>query len=59
MKKYEYKTESFETPSCTGMSTILNKLGKEGWELVSVCPTNSSELGLNEITAFLKREIEK
>ena len=58
MKKYEYTTESFCTPACTGMQTRLNKLGKEGWELVSVCPTNSYESGIAEITAFLKREIE-
>ncbi|MBQ0123965.1 MAG: DUF4177 domain-containing protein [Bacteroidales bacterium] len=58
MKKFEYKTESFNTPACTGMQSKLNKLGKEGWELVSVCPTNSYESGLAEITAFLKREIE-
>ena len=58
MKKYEYRAESFNTPACTGMQSKLNKLGKEGWELVSVCPTNSYESGLAEITAFLKREIE-
>ena len=38
---------------------LLNKLGNEGWELVSVCPTNSYDSGLAEIAAFLKREIEK
>ena len=32
----------FPTPACEGMETQLNKLGKEGWELVSVCPTDSS-----------------
>lgn len=58
MKKFEYTTESFSTPACTGMQSKLNKLGKEGWELVSVCPSNSYESGLSEITAFLKREIE-
>ena len=58
MKKFEYITESFSTPACTGMKTRLNKLGKEGWELVSVCPTNGYDSGITEITAFLKREIE-
>lgn len=41
------------------METQLNKLGKEGWELVSVCPTNSSEYGLSIVTAFLKREVQE
>ena len=57
MKKFEYKTESFGTPACTGMEKQLNKLGKEGWELVSVCPSDSYGNGLCMITAFLKREI--
>ena len=59
MKKFEYITERFSTPACTGMQEKLNKLGNEGWELVSVCPTNSYDSGLAEIAAFLKREIEK
>lgn len=46
MAKFEYKTLDFPTPACTGMELQLNKLGKEGWELVSVCPTNTSEYGL-------------
>ncbi len=57
MTKFEYKTLDFPTPACTGMELQLNKLGKEGWELVSVCPTNTSEYGLAVVTAFLKREI--
>jgi hypothetical protein len=35
----------------------IQKLGKEGWELVSMCPTSSSEYGLEILTAFLKKEI--
>ena len=38
--------------------TEIRKLGKEGWELVSVCPSASSQYGLEELTAFLKKEIE-
>ena len=57
MPKFEYKTLDFPAPACTGMELQLNKLGKEGWELVSVCPTNTSEYGLCVVTAFLKREI--
>ena len=57
MKQFEYKTLDFATPACSGMESKLNKLGKEGWELVSVCPTDSSQYGLAIVTAFLKREI--
>ena len=52
MKKFEYTIERFSTPACTGMQEKLNKLGKEGWELVSVCSTNSYDSGLAEIAAF-------
>ena len=27
------------------MKAEIQKLGKQGWELVSVCPTSSSEFG--------------
>ena len=47
----------FPTLACEGMETQLNKLGKEGWELVSVCPTDSSGYGLAMVTAFLKRQL--
>lgn len=57
MTKFEYKALDFPTPACTGMELQLNKLGKEGWELISVCPTNTSEYGLAVVTALLKREI--
>jgi len=58
MKKFEYKTVDCSLPSgVSGMMTKINKLGKEGWELVSVSPTDSSEYGLSGLTAFLKKEI--
>ncbi len=58
MKKYEYKTVDCSLPSgVSGMMTKINKFGKEGWELVSVSPTDSSEYGLSGLTAFLKKEI--
>ena len=58
MKKFEYKTVDCSLPSgVSGMMTKINKLGKEGWELVSVSPTDSSEYGISGLTAFLKKEI--
>lgn len=57
MKHYEYKALDFSCPACLGMEAQLNKLGKEGWELVSVCPKDSNEFGISTITAFFKREI--
>lgn len=57
MAKFEYITRYFSTPACEGMEKELNELGRQGWELVSVCPTNSSDYGLCGVTAFLKREL--
>ena len=57
MAKFEYKKIDFPTPACEGIEAQLNKLGKEGWELVSVCPTDSSGYGLAMVTAFLKRQL--
>ena len=39
------------------MMKEVEKLGKQGWELVSVCPTMSSQYGMEQLTAFLKREL--
>ena len=58
MKKYEYKYLSCALPSgIDGMMKEVEKLGMQGWELVSVCPTMSSQYGIEELTAFLKKEI--
>ena len=57
MKTFDYKHIEASTPSGVGkMMTEIRKLGKEGWELVSVCPTSSSEFGIEIVTAFLKKE---
>ena len=58
MKQFDYKHISCSLPSGTNkMMAEIRKLGKEGWELVSVAPTASSQYGLEELTAFLKKEI--
>ena len=60
MKQYQYKEISCGLPSgVANMMKQMNKLGADGWELVSVCPTSSSEYGLDGLSAFLKKEIEK
>lgn len=57
MKKFEYKHLCCPLPAgVEKMMTEVQKLGKQGCELVSVCPTSSSEFGLDELTAFLKKE---
>ena len=41
MKKFDYKHLSCPLPSGVDkMMTEIQKLGKQGWELVSVCPTS-------------------
>lgn len=58
MKKYDYKHINCSLPSgVDDMMKQIQKLGKEGWELVSMCPTSSSEYGLEILTAFLKKVI--
>ena len=58
MKKFEYKHLRRSLPfGVDDMMKQVQKLGKEGWELVSVYPTSSSEYGLDIVTAFLKKEI--
>ena len=58
MAEFEYKAVDCCLPGGIGdFEDELNELGEEGWELVSVCPSGSSEYGLDSLTAFLKREI--
>lgn len=60
MKIFEYKHLSCPLPAGVDkMMAEIQKLGKQGWELVSVCPTSSSQYGMEELTAFLKKEVEK
>lgn len=58
MKIFEHKHISRTLPSgLDGMMKEVEKLGKQGWKLVSVCPTMSSQYGMEQLTAFLKREL--
>ena len=60
MKKWEYKVED---TSLSLAEDVLNKLGKEGWELVGI--TKGSKAGetvmsygdASSITLVLKREV--
>lgn len=59
-KTFDYTSVDAPMPhGVTDIMTEIQKLGKKGWELVSVCPTSSSEYGIDTVTAFLKKEIEK
>ncbi len=60
MKQFQYQEISCSLPSgVANMMKKINKLGAGGWEHVSVCPTSSSQYGVEELTAFLKKEIIK
>ncbi len=64
MKRFEYKTlKTREKGFWSGkvdtseLELYLNKLGFEGWELVSSFETNTYQGGTNEIVIIFKREI--
>ena len=49
MKTFEYKIENY-SGEIASLSDCLNKLGKNGWELVEIIPTNN---------CIFKRKIKK
>ena len=40
MKTFEYKIEPIDYGGNNAFITNLNRLGSEGWELVTITPTN-------------------
>jgi len=64
MQKWEYKTIKAETKGLLGgvvdtsaFDVILNQLGHQGWNLVSVFDTNMLHGQSREIVAIFKREV--
>ena len=58
MPKFDYRHIVCSLPSGTdAMMAEIKKLGKEGWELVTIVPSSSSQYGLEELLAVLKKEI--
>jgi hypothetical protein len=55
MQKWEYIVQQFQSPS--ELSTLLNKLGDEGWELVTLLAEGTPTYGQGQIVA--KRPEEK
>ncbi len=53
MKKFEYYIESFELAIGMSIQPTLNKLGLEGWELISFTITPSG----NFYNGIFKREM--
>lgn len=59
MKKFEYKRELNATIKSADLINYLNKLGSEGWEIVSYseCNNTNEREPSKYITFFAKREI--
>lgn len=62
--KWEYMTVMFETKGLwTGtldgqaFTDRLNRLGEEGWELVSVFETRAVEVSIRHVVAVMKRSL--
>lgn len=60
MKTFKYKIVQYPCPSgFTNAETEFNALGKDGWELVSVCPLDIDGGSLLAINAVFKKEVIK
>jgi hypothetical protein len=57
MKQYEYIVEQVQ--DLNTLPKLLNSLGKEGWEVISVIPKEYMPGQVYAHNILLKREIEK
>jgi len=59
MKKFEYLIETSENAPFTNEAILLNKLGKEGWELIAVSYEHAKGIGKMRRIYYFKREKEE
>ncbi len=60
MKKWEYKLIIFKEPIAENHLEMLDGLGTDGWELISVVSVGRGGFGQTSSSRFyFKREIEK
>lgn len=66
MEKFEYKVETYDPKGFFGgnvdsfrLEDQLNKLGKDGWELVSCTSSNQSYGASKSLVCIFKRKIEQ
>ena len=60
MKKFEYLVQFYSGKMWHEMSRQLDALGKDRWELVSVCADvqgDEGDIGTSGYNCFLKREV--
>lgn len=65
MEKWEYRTIKVQTKGFSGgileiqnFDTELNRMGVEGWELISCFDTNQSYGQTREVIAVFKRKLD-
>lgn len=64
MDKWEYRTVKFQTGGFFGgkldeneFEVMLNKLGEQGWELISCFDTSQSQGASRDVISVFKRKI--